>query len=349
MSVRLQPLDRQVVVITGASSGIGLATAIAAAERGARVVMAARSIATLREIASRIEAGGGEALAVEADVGRLEDVERVAAEAVARFGGIDTWVNNAGVGVYARLRELDEADGRRVFDTNFWGVVHGSRVALRHLAERGGALINLGSEMSDTVVPLQGLYAASKHAVKGYTDALRIELQDEGVPVSVTLIQPTAVNTPYPEHARNRLTAEPMLPPVYIEPQRVADAILHAATTPERDLRIGLLAKVNSFTAQVAPRLMDLVSRLAVDRQQRAEPPLDPAGALERPSEATAAGAGRIRGRGAENAATGAAREAIAQADRALAHQAGREAAPAAGTPRRTARADEGDDDGRPD
>ncbi len=316
VKLKLKPLDEQVVVITGASSGIGLATAIAAAERGARVVMAARSIDALRTLAGRIEAAGGHALAVEADVSRREDVERIAREAIARFGRIDTWVNDAGVSIYGRLREVDDDEHRRLFDTNFWGTVHGSRVALRHLAAAGGALVNVGSEASDAAIPLQGMYSASKHAVKGYTDALRIELEDEGVPVSVTLIQPTAVDTPYPEHARNRLSAEPALPSPMIPAERVADAILDAATSPARDVRVGAMAVADSFLARVAPRIADLMASLQVGTQVRDEPPSDPLGALDRPIERTAAGAGRIRGRGRDAAASGDAKRAIAEADR---------------------------------
>src|SRR6188472_3902570 len=121
-----------------------------------------------------------------------------------RVARIDTWVNNAGVSIYGRLHEVSEADNRRLFDTNFWGVVNGSLVALPLLRREGGALINVGSEVSDAVVPLQGMYSASKHAVKGFTDALRVEVEGiDKAPVSITLIQPTAVDTPFPQRARN--------------------------------------------------------------------------------------------------------------------------------------------------
>ncbi len=110
--------------------------------------------------------------------------------------------------IYGRLDEVSEEDSRRLFDTNFWGVVNGSLVALPHLLKQGGALINVGSEVSDAVVPLQGMYSASKHAVKGFTDALRVEIEEvDKAPVSITLIQPTAVNTPYPQHAKNYMDA----------------------------------------------------------------------------------------------------------------------------------------------
>jgi NAD(P)-dependent dehydrogenase (short-subunit alcohol dehydrogenase family) len=273
-------------------------------------------VATLEDVVEAIGERGGRAHAIALDVADRERVEAAALEVVERFGGLDTWINAAGVTVTGRLREVDPGDHRRLFETNFWGAVHGSLAAVRHLAARGGALINVGSELSTHVVPLQGMYAASKHALKGFTDALRVELEDEGAPVSVTLVQPTAVDTPYPEHARNRLAAEPKLPSPMIPAERVADAILGAATEPARDVRVGAMAIANSFLSRVAPRIADLMSSMQVGTQVRDEPPRDPLGALERPSEDTAAGAGRIRGRGAEAAAPGDARQAIAEADR---------------------------------
>src|SRR5439155_12395807 len=137
------------------------------------------------EIVERINAAGGEAIAVDCDVADRTQVNHVAAEAVARFGRIDTWVNNAGQGLYGRLDEVSEADNRRLFDVNFWGVVNGSLAALPRLKEKGGALINVGSEVSESYAPLLGMYTASKHAVKGLTDALRVEVEDvDKAPVS---------------------------------------------------------------------------------------------------------------------------------------------------------------------
>ena len=167
MGVSLKPLDQQVIVITGASSGIGLATVMAAAEKGARLVLTARSERTLEDVVQQIQDAGGEAIAVAADIGKREQVERVASAAIERFGRIDTWINNAGVSIYGRLDEVSEEDSRRLFDTNFWGVVNGSLAALPHILKQGGALINVGSEVTDSVVPQQGMYTASKHAVQG--------------------------------------------------------------------------------------------------------------------------------------------------------------------------------------
>ena len=209
MAVHHKPLDQQVMVLTGASSGIGLCTAILAAERGAKLVLVARSEDTLQSLVSQIESNGGEAIYVVADVADREQMLHVAQAAVDQYGRIDTWVNDAGVSSYSRLDKISEADSRRIFDTNFWGVVNGSLIALPYLRKQGGALINLGSEVSEEVVPLQGMYSASKHAVKGFTDALRIEIEllDKS-PVSITLIQPTAVNTPFPHNAKNYMDAD---------------------------------------------------------------------------------------------------------------------------------------------
>jgi short-subunit dehydrogenase len=199
---RLKRVREQVIVITGASSGIGLATARLAAERGAHVVLAARNQQDLEQVTNEIRANGGHAVCVAADVANPEDVDRIAETAMREFGRIDTWVNNAGLSLYGKLTEVPMADKRRLFDINFWGVVNGCRTAVRFMKHNGGALINLGSEVSDRAIPLQGIYSASKHAVKGYTDALRMELEHDEVPISVTLVKPSAINTPYPEHAR---------------------------------------------------------------------------------------------------------------------------------------------------
>lgn len=287
MAISLKPVKEQVMVITGASSGIGLATAEAAAQRGAKLVLASRSETTMREVCARLQAeGGAEATYVVADVGDRGQVERIAEEAIRRFGRIDTWVNDAGVAIYGRLDEVTEEDSRRLFDTNFWGVVNGSLVALRCIREQGGAIINVGSEVSDAVVPLQGMYSASKHAVKGFTDALRVEIQEvDEAPVAITLIQPTAVDTPYPQHARNYMDKEPKLPTPQIEPEKVAEAILKAAESPTREVKVGMMAKLNTMVAKLSPSLANKMEAKQVDRQQYDQPPRDPEGTLYKPGE----------------------------------------------------------------
>ncbi|MDB5348905.1 MAG: putative oxidoreductase [Planctomycetota bacterium] len=298
MSAKLKKLADQVIVITGASSGIGLATAETAAKKGAKVVLAARSGDALEQVAGRINAAGGEAFAVTCDVSDRAQVDRLAEAAVARFGRIDTWVNDAGLGMWGRLDQSKEEDARRLFDVNFWGVVHGSMAALPHLKKNGGALINLGSEVSDAYPPIQGMYAATKHAVKGYTDALRVEIEEvDNAPVSITLIQPTAVDTPFPEHARNFTDKEPKLPSPTIEPQQVADVILHAAEHPTRDKTVGAMSFVNVMMSKLVPGMADKMAAKQANRQYYDEPARNPEGALYRPSEETQV-VGQVHGTG---------------------------------------------------
>jgi short-subunit dehydrogenase len=298
MTTQLKPLEQQVLVISGASSGIGLATAYSAASKGAKVVLAARSIETLEGMVEGITARGGTAIAVQCDVTNRDDLDRVAQRAIERFGRIDTWVNNAGVAIYGRLDEVSDADSRQMFETNFWGVVYGSLVALPHLKASGGALINVGSEVSEAVAPLLGMYSASKHAVKGFTDALRVEIVEvDKSPISITLIQPTAVDTPFPQHARNYQQFEPKLPTPTIDPEDVADAILDAAVDPTRSTKVGTTAKLNTLTAKFAPSLGDKMAAKQYDRQHYDEAPRDPDGALYKPSEQTTV-AGTARGPG---------------------------------------------------
>jgi len=294
MSPSLKPLNQQVIVITGASSGIGLATAQDAAKAGARVVLAARSGDVLEAIVATLVKQGHEAIHVVADVADRDQVQRIADAAIDRFGRIDTWANVAGVTIYGKLDEVLDADSRRLFDVNFWGMVHGSLVALPHLRRHGGALINVGSEASEVAVPLQGMYSASKHAVKGFTDALRIETEQlDEAPVSITLIQPTAVNTPLPDKARNYLDRQPKLPTPQLDPHRVAAAILQSAVTPTRDMKVGLMATLDVAIEKVVPALADRVAVLQVPRQQRDEAPRDVQGNLHQ-----AHGDGIIYGRG---------------------------------------------------
>ena len=298
MAQHLKKLDEQVVVITGASAGIGLATARLAAERGARLVLAARNGEALNQLVDEIRGGGGEAIAVVADVGNEEEVRGIARAAVERFGGFDTWINNAATSIYGRMIDVTTEDHRRLFETNFWGVVYGSLEAARHFREQGrthaGALINIGSAVSDRAIPIQGMYSASKHAIKGFTDALRMELEEEGVPVSVTLIKPGSIDTPFPQHARNYMDEEPTLPPPVYSPGRGRRAILHCAESPEREVTVGGGGK--SIAAMtMAPRIADKVMQATLTKaQKKGEPPRNPAGALHAPIGHGAAGAGRL-------------------------------------------------------
>lgn len=276
MTPHLKPIDEQVMVITGATSGIGLVTARMAAQQGARLVLAARNEGALQDITDEITTNGGEAAYAVADVGQEDQVRRIADVAVDRFGQIDTWVNNAAVSIYGRLIEIPLEEQRRLFDTNYWGIVHGARVAVEHLHEQGGALINIGSVLSDRAIPKQGPYCASKHAVKGFTDALRMELKTDDMPISVSLIKPSAIDTPYKDHAKNYLPKAPKNPPPVYAPETVAEAVLHCAQHPKRDVVVGAGGKAVSVMGAWAPRLTDTIMEAVMDDlQQIDEPPGD--------------------------------------------------------------------------
>ena len=257
MPVKQKQVKDQVIVITGASSGIGLATAKEAAARGARVVLNSRDPVDLAKAVQEIREDGGEATMHIGDVADRSAMEGLADTAIAAYRRIDTWINNAGVSIYGEISEVRIEDARRLFDTNYWGVVNGSLVAVEHLATFGGTLINVGSVLSETGYPLQGHYAASKHAVKGFTDSLRLELEKKDAPIIVTLIQPAAIDTPYPEHAKNYLSVDPKHEAPVYKPEIVADAILACAEKPHRNLRVGGSAKMYTAMEKVAPGLAD--------------------------------------------------------------------------------------------
>ena len=283
MKSKLKPLAEQVMVITGASSGIGLTTAKAAAMRGAKVVLAARNGAALAEAEREIRAAGGKAIHVVTDVAKREDLEALADAAIDAYGSFDTWVNDAGLGIFGRLDEVAEADHRQLFDVNFWGLVNGSLIAARHLKTfGGGAIINLGSVVADIGFPMQGMYSASKHAIKGFTDAFRAELMAESAPISVTLIKPAAIDTPFAIHAKSYLKEKPDLPPPVYMPEDVAGAVMYAAEHGGRDYYIGGGGKLMSSLNKRLPRVVDWFGANVITRQITKDEPIDrdPAGNL---------------------------------------------------------------------
>jgi NAD(P)-dependent dehydrogenase (short-subunit alcohol dehydrogenase family) len=256
-----KPIAEQVIVITGASSGIGLATAQSAARQGAKVVLAARNTQDLSHAAEEIRREGGEAIAVPTDVSVFEQVEQLAARAIEAYSRIDTWINNAAVSAYARFMELPLQDFRRIMDVNFMGQVYGARVALPHLERSQGTLICVGSTLSDRGIPLQGAYCASKHALKGWLDSLRTELQKAGSKVTITLVKPSSLNTPLFNKAKTQIGVMPQpIPPVY-EPELGVEALLRAATTKKRDVFVGGGGKLLSTAQRISPRLVDLWER----------------------------------------------------------------------------------------
>jgi NADP-dependent 3-hydroxy acid dehydrogenase YdfG len=290
--IRLKSLADQVIVVTGASSGIGRAIARLAASRGAAVVVAARGPEGLETLVTEIVAGGGRASACVTDVSDAAAVGRLASHAVETYGTIDTWVNNAGVAIAGKLEDLSEEDARRMFDVNFWGMVHGCKAALPHLKRHGGVLINMGSVTSDVAAPFMGLYSASKQAIKGYTDALRIELMMDGAPVAVTLIKPAPIATPILEHQRNRMDRQATMPPPFYRPEDVAETVLLAAVNPERDLYVGGTGIVGSLLGQAFPNVADAAAAILGPRLFKTSAPReDRADNLDGPgSQANVAG-----------------------------------------------------------
>ena len=257
MSIKLKPLSEQVIVITGASSGIGLVTARTAAKAGAAVFLIARSNDTLGEICREINNAGGRADFAAADVGVADEVQAAAAQCVARFGRIDSWVNDAGSAIYGKVLDTPLAEQEQLFRTNYFGVVHGCIAAVPHL-KGGGALITVGSLASDMPAPPMGIYSATKHAVKAYVEVLRMELQADAVPISVTLVKPAGIDTPIGQHAQNHGSAkEAMIPPPVYDPQIVADAILDCAVHPRREVTVGGGGRAQVLFSQHFPALYE--------------------------------------------------------------------------------------------
>jgi NAD(P)-dependent dehydrogenase (short-subunit alcohol dehydrogenase family) len=274
MNMKLKPVSEQVVVVIGASSGIGRETALRFAERGSKVVVAARSEPGLKSLVKEIEASGGQSAYAVCDVTDFEQVRAVAETAVRTFGRIDTWINVAAVSVYARFEETSPEEFRRLMEVNYLGQVHGALAALPHLRQTGqGALLAVSSVESIVSLPLHSAYAASKHAVEGAIDALRRELMAEGASISVTSIKPGTINTPFFNNAMNKMDVKPQGPPPIYDPVIVADCALYAAQNPVRDLFAGGAAKMMAVAQMVAPKLMDtMLAKKGIPSQRTDEP-----------------------------------------------------------------------------
>jgi NAD(P)-dependent dehydrogenase (short-subunit alcohol dehydrogenase family) len=256
------PLNEQVVVITGASSGIGRATALRFAKAGASVVLASRDDAALTEVAREIAAAGGRAHVAPTDVSSWEQVQALGTQAVSAFGHVDTWVNGAAVAVYATVEHTTPEEYEQMMRVNLLGVIHGTKVALQHMKDRGGTIINIGSVESDRALPFHSGYSATKHGVKGFTTALRLELKREYPKIQVTLILPTGINTPFFNHARSKIGTLPQpVPPAY-PPELVADSIVYAAEHERRDIYVGGPAWMLAMGERISPALMDRMMML---------------------------------------------------------------------------------------
>lgn len=258
--MRLKPIQDQVVVILGASSGIGRETALQFAKRGAKVVAAARSGPGLDSLVEEIRGKGGDATSMVCDVAEYEQVELVAQTAIDAYGRIDTWVNNAAVTGFASFEETSLEEFRRMFDINVMGQVHGARAALPHLRRGGGgALISVASVESTVTLPLHSHYGASKHAIAGLMDGIRRDLMADGSPISVTVVRPGTINTPFFTNAVNKMRVKPMGPPPIYQPNVVAECILYAAEHPVRDLYAGGAARMMVMSQMLMPGVVDRV------------------------------------------------------------------------------------------
>jgi NAD(P)-dependent dehydrogenase (short-subunit alcohol dehydrogenase family) len=257
---KLKPVGEQVVVLIGASSGIGRETALRFARKGARVVVSARSEEGLDSLVEKIRAEGGDASYVVAEVTDFDQVKAVADRAVEEYGRLDTWVHLAAVGLFATFEQTTPEEFERVIDVNLMGQVYGAMAALPHIKREGrGTLIHISSMGAKRSIPLQSAYCASKHGIDGFLEALRVELKHEGWPISVTQVMPATINTPFFDKARTKLGVKPVAPPPIYGPNIVADAILHAAENSARDLVVGGAARAVISTQTVSPRLLDAV------------------------------------------------------------------------------------------
>ena len=258
--MRHKPLNEQVVVICGASSGIGRETALQLADAGAKVVVGARSEDGLDSLVAKITSAGGDALAVPADVTDYSSLQHLAAEAVRQYGRIDTWGHIAGVSVYGYFTDLEPAEFARVIETDLIGMAHGARAALPYLAETKGGFIGVSSVLAKRSVPLQSAYCAAKHGVDGFLESLRADLHAQKIPVTVSQIMPSAINTPFFNNARTRMGVKPLaLPPVY-QPRVVAAAIRYVAVQPKRDFIVGGQGKMLLMMQRLSPALTDIVT-----------------------------------------------------------------------------------------
>ncbi|MGE5227811.1 MAG: SDR family oxidoreductase [Planctomycetaceae bacterium] len=267
--------SRPVVVVTGATSGVGRATAIAFAARGARVALLARGGDGLEGAVRDVQDAGGTALAIATDVSDPDQLERAAARTEATFGPIDVWVNDAMTSVFAPVWEIRPEEFRRVTDVTYHGVVYGTMAALGRMRPRGhGTIVQVGSALAYRGIPLQSAYCGAKHAIQGFTEALRAELLHEGSGVHVTMVQLPALNTPQFDVVRSRLPrkAQPV-PPIY-EPEVAARAIVHAAAHPERRERwVGATTSLTIVANSVVPGLLDrYLARTGFASQQTDEP-----------------------------------------------------------------------------
>jgi NAD(P)-dependent dehydrogenase (short-subunit alcohol dehydrogenase family) len=256
---RKKPLREQVIVVTGASSGLGRAVARLAGARGAKVVVTARNAEALDNCVREIEAFGSEALAVPADCTVQDEVAQVVEQAADRFGHIDTYVANAIVTVYAETYRYEPDELRRIMDVNFFGQVYGYWAVLPHLRESKGTFVSIQSALAYRGIPLQGGYCASKAALRNFFESARVELMKEQSGVDVSVVHPAAINTPQFDRDRQKIGKQPQpVPPIY-QPEPFAEAVLHCCESPIRELPVGWGAQKLMWGQKLSPRAGDLM------------------------------------------------------------------------------------------
>ncbi|HEY9643613.1 MAG TPA: SDR family oxidoreductase [Coleofasciculaceae cyanobacterium] len=270
MTIQLKPISQQVIVVVGASSGIGRETAKRFAKRGAKLVVSARSQSGLDSLVDEISQAGGVAIAIPADVAVFDQVKAIADKTVEHYGRLDTWVHAAATGLIAPFEQVTPEEFKRVIEVNLLGQVYGAMAALPHLKQTGrGALIAVSSMEGRRSLPLQSAYSSSKHGVEGFLDSLRVELHHDGIPISVTNVMPATINTPFYNKARTKLGVQPTGIPPYYQPELVADAILHVAEHPTRDIIVGDTGRALDLLQKVSPHLADtLLQFIAVEGQR---------------------------------------------------------------------------------
>jgi NAD(P)-dependent dehydrogenase (short-subunit alcohol dehydrogenase family) len=268
-NIQLKPIDQQVVAVVGASSGIGRETALQFAKRGAKLAVSARTETALDSLVNEISQFGGEAIAIPADVSSFEQVQAIAEKTVQHYGRLDTWVHLAATSVISPFEKVTPDEFKRVIEVNLLGQVYGAMAALPHLKREGrGALIHVTSVEARRSLPLQSSYSASKHGVEGFLDSLRVELQHDQIPISVTNVMPATINTPFYNKSLTKLGVKPTGIPPYYQPDLVANAILHVAEHSTRDIIVGDAGRALDVLQKISPHLADaLLTLVAVDGQ----------------------------------------------------------------------------------
>lgn len=271
MRIKLKRLEQQVVVIIGASSGVGRLAALEFGRCGAKVVVSSRGEEALLSLVNEIKEKGGEAISVVADTADAGEVNHVAEEAIRAYGRIDTWVQNAAIPLFANFMETTPEEFKRVIDVNLNGAAYGAMAALNSMYQEGGALIFISSLEAETNMPYQSAYAASKHGMQGMVEVLRLEIKHQQIPVSITNIKPAYINTPFFNHARTKLGVKPKpMHPIY-EPEAVVRAICYAATHPIDEINVGGAGTAIIWMKKMAPRLFDFTLSMIAFRGQRSK------------------------------------------------------------------------------